>query len=143
MLVAGLALGAAGFASTETAKDPIKTRHDLMEGIGEAMGGLAAIAKQEAPFDAAVVADKAGTIASNLERAAKLFPEGSDKGEFPTRAKAEVWSKREGFEQGMKNAHAAALALKAVTEEAAFMPALGKLGGACRGCHDTYRTPEE
>jgi len=135
-------MGFAPIAATETSEDPIKARHEAMEEVGGAMQGLAAIAKKEAPFDAAVVAEKAGTIAGLLEVAAELFPEGTEKGDFPTRAKPEVWSQRAGFDEGMKNAHAAAVALQALTEEAAFMPALGKLGSACKGCHETYRAPE-
>lgn len=145
-----VAVGVAGFAgvtgvavAAETETDPIKARHLAMEEIGGSMQGLAAIAKGEQPFDAAVVAEKAGTIADRLEKAAKLFPEGSDKGDFPSRAKPEVWTMREGFDKGMKEAHAAALALSKVSDKQAFMPALGALGGSCRGCHETYRLPED
>ena len=138
--VAGLAVGATPVASTED--DPVQVRHDTMEGIKDAMMGVAAMAKKEKPFDAAVVAKNAGVMADGLEAAAKLFPEGSEEGEIPSRAKAEVWSQRAGFDEAMKNAHAAALALGAVKDEAALMPALGTLGGTCKACHETYRTPE-
>ena len=37
----------------------------------------------------------------------------------------------------------AAEALKAVTEEAAFRPALGKLGNSCKSCHQDYRRPKQ
>ena len=140
--VAGLTVGATPIASTEAAEDPVKARHDTMEGVKDAMMGIAAMAKKEKPFDAAVVAKNAGAMADGLAAAAKLFPEGSEKGEIPSRAKPEVWSQRAGFDEAMKNAHAAALALAAVKDEAALMPALGAVGGTCKACHETYRTPE-
>jgi cytochrome c556 len=30
-----------------------------------------------------------------------------------------------------------------VTEEKDFLPALGRLGNACKSCHQTYRRPKE
>jgi cytochrome c556 len=144
ILVGGLALGAGSLgAAEEPAKDPVKARHDLMEGVQDGLMAVAAIAKGEAAFDAAVVSENAGKIADNLTAASKLFPEGSEKGTIPSRAKAEVWSQRAGFDAGMKAAIAAATALKAVTDEAALKPALGALGASCKECHETYRTPEE
>jgi cytochrome c556 len=102
----------------------------------------AAIAKGEAPFDASVVEKNAGTIAENLKTAATLFPEGSDKGDAETWAKEEIWSNFADFELKMQTARAQAEALQAVTEEAAYAPALGKLGNSCKSCHQDYRRPK-
>lgn len=140
---ATLALGAASWAISDPAgTDAIKARQEKMEGIGDAMGGLAAIAKGEAPFDAAVVSKNAGTIAGNLDAAATLFPAGSDSGDVETWAKAEIWSDRDMFESTLASAQKAATALQSVTEEAAFRPALGKLGQECKACHEMYRRPK-
>jgi cytochrome c556 len=43
----------------------------------------------------------------------------------------------------MKDAQAAAVALQAVKDEAAFAPALGALGARCKSCHDKFRLPEK
>jgi cytochrome c556 len=142
--VSGLAIGAASVAvSSPEGTAAITARHDAMEAIGDAMGSLAAIAKGEAPFDAAVVDKSAGTIAENLQKAATLFPEGSEKGDVETWAKAEIWSNYPDFELMMETARVDAEALQSVTEEAAFRPALGKLGSSCKNCHEMYRRPKQ
>ena len=138
-LVVALAVGGATVAVV--AADAFQDRHMAMEAVGDAMKSLAAIAKKEAPFDAAVVKTSATTIAENLEKASSLFPAGSGGGE--SRAKPEIWTDAAGFEAGMKDAHAAAVALQSVSDEAAYRPALGALGGSCKSCHDKYRLPKQ
>jgi cytochrome c556 len=138
-LVAAMSLGA--MAATVLAADAIHDRQQAMEAVGDSMKSLAAIARGKAPFDAEVVKTSATTIADNLKKAAELFPEGSE-GE-KSKAKPEVWSDAAGFEKIMKEAHAAAVALQSVSEEAAFGPALGTLGSNCKSCHDKYRQPEQ
>ena len=141
-LVAAMALGLVSAAAPGTGPGPVKARQSAMEAVGDAMKALAAIAKNEAPFDAGVVKKNAGTIADRLKAAAALFPAGSDKGEVETWAKPEIWSDRSGFESSLKTAQTAATALEAVTQEAAFRPALGELGTSCKACHEMYRRPK-
>ena len=123
------------------AENPAHQRHEAMETVQESFKPLRAIAVKEAPFDAAVVKKNATTILEKLKEAHGLFPEGSGGGD--SRAKPEIWSDRAGFDQAMKDAQAAATAMAAVTEEAAFVPAMKSLGGACKGCHDKYRLPKQ
>jgi cytochrome c556 len=130
-----------GAAAIVIAADAYQDRHMAMETVGDAMKSLGAIAKKQAPFDAAVVKSNATTIADNLKTAATLFPAGSGGGE--SRAKPEVWTDAAGFEKGMKEAHAAAVALSSVSDEAAYGPALGALGSTCKSCHDKYRIPKQ
>jgi cytochrome c556 len=115
-LVAALAV--AGAAVAASSMDVIKERQQAMKEVGGAMQNLAAIAKKETPFEAEVVEKNAGIIAEALKRSADLFPEGSHKGDLETWAKAEI------------------------CDETAFPPALGKLGNACKACHQTYRRPK-
>ena len=129
--------------ATATGTTAIKERHEAMEDIGQAMKALAAIAKKEAPFDAEVVKASAETIANLLEKAADLFPDGSDKGDVETWAKAEIWTDRENFNKDLQSAHAAAVEMQSVTDEAAFGAALGALGNGCKTCHDKYRRPKQ
>lgn len=140
-LVVALAAGTASMADSST--DAIKDRQQGMKDVGGAMQNLAAIAKKEAPFDAEVVKKNAGTITEALKKATGLFPEDSDKGDVETWAQPEIWSDRADFENKLETAEAEAVALQSVTVESAFPPALGKLGNACKACHQTYRRPKE
>jgi cytochrome c556 len=139
--VASLVLSASllGASLAVVAADAFQDRHMAMEEINDAMKALGAIAKKEAPFDAVVVKASATTIAENLKKAQSLFPAGSEGGE--SLAKPEIWTDAAGFEKTMKDAHAAAVALQSVSDEAAFRPALGALGGSCKACHDKFRLP--
>ncbi len=125
----------------ENLTGPAKERHEAMEQVNDAMKVLGAMAKGQRKFDPAVVRAEAGTIEERLEKAATLFPPGSDQGE--THARPEIWSDRAGFDKGMKDGQQAAHALQSVTEEAAFRPALGALGKSCKECHDKYRMADE
>jgi cytochrome c556 len=138
LVVAGLVLGASLAA---VAADAYHERHMAMEAVNEAMKPLAAIAKKQAPFDAAAVKANATTIAENLKKAHGHFTEGSGGGE--SRAKPEIWTDRANFDKQMKDGQAAAVALSSVTDEAAFGPALRTLGSSCKSCHDTFRLPEK
>jgi cytochrome c556 len=140
-LVTALAAGTASMAGSNT--DAIKDRQQAMKDVGGAMQNLGAIAKKEAPFEAGVVKRNAGVIADALKKAAVLFPEGSDKGDVETWSMPEIWSSGADFDQKFENAEAEAVALQSVSVESAFLPALGKLGNACKACHQTYRRPKE
>jgi cytochrome c556 len=137
VLVAAIAIGAA------SATGVIRDRQQAMKDVGGAMQNLAAIAKKEAPFDAAVVNENAGTIAEALKKSASLFPEGSREGDVETWANPEIWSNPLDFEKKLEAAEAAAIALQSVDVETAFAPALGKLGNTCKNCHQTYRRPKD
>lgn len=133
-----VAISAAAMTGTEA----IKERQEAMEGIGNGMKSLGAIVKKETPFDAKVVQTNAMMIADHLGEAAKLFPEGSDKGEVKTWAKPEIWTDRELFDKLLEKAQRAAVELGSVEDAEAFPAALGNLGNGCKSCHDTFRLPK-
>ena len=143
VIVALAALTGVGIASGLTAEGTkaIEARHEAMESIGDAMKALGAIARGKTAFDADVVREQATTIAEELKKASTLFPPGSDKGDAETFAKPEVWTDAEGFAEAMKSGETAAAALRAVTKETDFRPALGELGGTCKSCHQRFRLP--
>jgi cytochrome c556 len=145
VVVAGLTLGVVSAPAVPGASgtDTIKARQQAMENVGDAMKALAAIAKGEAPFDASIVAKNAGTIADRLEKVATLFPEGSQEGDVETWAKPEIWADHADFDKTREAARAAAVDLQSVSDEAAYRPALGRLGGNCKTCHDKYRRPKK
>lgn len=140
LAVLTFALGAAALVAAQ-ATNHQQARHEAMEQVGDAMKALGGMARGQAPFDAAVVKKSATTIAEKLAEAEKHFPPGSDTGQ--TRAKAEIWTSRADFDRIMGESKKAATALAAVTDEAAYKPALGALGQNCKSCHDMYRAPEK
>jgi cytochrome c556 len=141
VLVSCVAVAVLGSSVARPAADPAHERHEAMEAVGGAMKALSAIAKKEAPFDAAVVKKNAATIADNLKAASTLFVAGTGGGS--SRAKPEIWTDGAAFAKGMKDAQADAVALQSVTDEAAFGPALVSLGTNCKSCHDKYRLPKK
>ncbi len=141
LVASALAAAPLSFAA-QTATEAIQARQKAMKGIDGAMESLVAIAKKQAPFDAAVVKKAGETIASHLTEAQGLFPAGSEKGDVQTWAKPTIWSDGAGFAAALKSSHEAATALAGVKEEAAFLPALKALGGSCKHCHETYRLPK-
>jgi cytochrome c556 len=69
-----------------------------------------------------------------------LFPPGTDFGE--TKAKPEVWSKRQEFEKSASKAKEAIAAFSAAAEKGdrkETFAAFKEVGGACKGCHDDFR----
>lgn len=139
-VVATMVLGAVGVGTSRA--DVIKERQETMDSIQDAIRNLAAIAKKEAPFDAGVVQKNAASIENHFREVSRLFPEGSGEGDVETWAKPEIWSDYADFVLKLETAKVQAEALKAVTEESAFRPALGKLGNACKSCHTNFRRPK-
>jgi cytochrome c556 len=124
--------------------DAIADRQETMKAVGGAMKALAAMAKGEAAFDGAAVKTNADTIATKLEAAKALFPDGSDKGEKETWAKAEIWQDKDTFLQILDDGIAAANVVAGAGELDALRPALGELGSkGCKACHEKFRRPKE
>ena len=138
---AGLSIVVAGAWGAAFASDAAHQRHEAMETVQESFKPLRAIAVKETPFDAAVVKKSATAILEKLKEAHGLFPEGSGGGD--SRAKAEIWSDRAGFDKAMKDAQAAASAMAGVTAEADYVAAMKALGASCKACHDKYRLPKQ
>jgi len=69
------------------------------------------------------------------------FAPGSDKGK--TRAKPAIWENPEDFAQKLANfrSEAAALSIAAKSgDKAAAIEQFKKTGGACKACHDNYKS---
>ncbi len=148
--VAGAALIAgAAFAASHGANPAIGARKAQMALQGFNVGQLASMAKGETPYDAAVAA----TLAEDMVALSGMlsgpalslyFPEGTAAGEAPdTRAKAEIWSDRAGFQAEADKFRDATVALAAAasTDLASLQAALGPVGASCGSCHQGYRVP--
>jgi cytochrome c556 len=82
----------------------------------------------------------ADSIVDAFKHMGNAYPEGSDKGE--TKAKANIWTEREKFQDAGKKAFGAALALAEATkagDQAKSVDAFKALGGACKACHEDFR----
>lgn len=130
-------------AAAMTATESITLRIKEMNGVRDGMMTVAAIAKNEQPFDAEVVRINAEKMAGHLAKTEKLFSEGSGEGDVQTWAKPEIWSDRAHFDELMQTTHQAMVELQSVTEAEALRPALGKVGYGCKSCHDLYRLPKD
>ncbi len=140
-MVAVITLGgvAAGMAAMD---DVIKQRRELMKHNKEMFVPLVKMVKGAQPFDAATVKKNAEAIAADLEKASKLFPEGSDQGD--TRAKPEIWLLQDEFQQLFKTAIEKAKALAQVQKPEELAPAVMALGGkGCKACHEKFRAPKK
>ena len=140
-LVATAVLVSLAVAST-TGTKAIKERHEAMERVKDSMMPFVSMAKKQKPFDAAAVQASAKAMEGDLKAAADMFPEGSDKGDAETWAKAEIWSDHEDFKKMFQSSIEAAAGMKSVEAEADLMPALGALGNTCKSCHDKFRRPK-
>jgi cytochrome c556 len=125
--------------------DKIKARQTEMKGNGKAIGELAKIYKEEAPFDAAVVKAQLDAISKGYEEGVKAgaWDPDSAKGTIETWAKPEIWTDTEGFKKVGEAFGKAMGPVGAATDLASFKPAFEQLGAGCKGCHDKFRRPKE
>ena len=140
-IAVGLTLGgiAAGMAAMD---EVIKQRREAMKQTRDMFVPLVKMVKGAQPFDAATVKKNAEAIASHLEKARKLFPEGSDAGD--TRAKPEIWLLEDEFQAIFDSAIAKARALAKVDAPDKLAPAVMALGGkGCKACHEKFRLPKK
>lgn len=146
-LALGLAGALAGGAVAQSAVEgAIKARKAQMTLFAFNLGPLGAMAKGEAPYDAAAASAAAGNLAKLASmNLAAYFPEGSARGQVEgTRALPAIWEN--GADVMAKvaalNEATAALSAAAGTDLASLQAALGPVGQACGACHQAYRAPE-
>ncbi len=125
----------AGFAQDlEQAK---RVRQSMFQVAAWEMGTLAGMAKGEVPFDAAK-AEKAATVmnamASSLH---EVFLPGSY---ADSKVKSEINTNQAKFQEDLANfvTESSAMIAAASTEDG-LKAQIGKLGGTCKSCHDTFK----
>jgi cytochrome c556 len=137
-----LALSALAFATSAVQADAIADRKALMKERGQIVGGLSKMAKGETPFDAEAVKTQLAALNANAAKfdIAVLFPAGSETGGETTAAPA-IWSDPAGFQAAADKLNAAVKAAVDAppADVAALGAALGPIGQACGGCHETFR----
>lgn len=124
----------------------IKARQGVMHYYAINLGTLGAMAKGEAPYDAAAAKVAADALAAgaNLDTS-MLWPKGSDKDAHPgTAALPALWA--EGADLGGKITHlreaAAAMQTAAPAGLEQLQGAMKGIGEACSACHKEFRAQE-
>jgi cytochrome c556 len=118
------------------AEDAVKYRQSAMFIMNANMGRLAAMARGDRPFDAAVAQNSARAI----EAVSKLPWDGFQKGADSKRAKPEIWASAADFKgyQDRLMAEAAKLPGAAASLDS-LKQQVGATGGVCKNCHDKFR----
>jgi cytochrome c556 len=122
-----------------------KKRHDHYHQLGDAFKAVRDGVKASSPDWAAI--EKAATDVNHASvDQAQWFPKGTGPEAGKTRALPEVWSKPDDFAAAAKMFEEKSAALLAATRTKdvdAVNKAFRDTGGACKNCHDTFRSPEE
>ena len=137
-LVVSVAVAVSGTASAEPS-DVVKYRQSVMKANGGHMAAAGAIVQGKVAHKDRLP-DHARALESLNKNIAALFPKGSDK---ETDAREEVWLKWAEFEKRAKDAQDKAGAFaKAVgaNDMQAAAARYKELGGACKACHQDYRS---
>ncbi|WP_121631539.1 c-type cytochrome [Tropicibacter alexandrii] len=143
-LAALAVLGSAAFA--QDMPKEVKARQGQFQILALNLGVLGGIAKGAIEYDEATATAAADSIVGvSMVHQATLFTEGTDSMSIDgTRAMPAIWENMDDFASkwGDLGTAAAEMQTAAATGKEAIGPALGKIGGACKACHDTYRAPE-
>ena len=137
-----LAVAAVALAVTAVAaqSDPIAARKALMKKNGDEAKVGAAMAKGEAPFDAAKAQAIFATFADSAAKAPALFPDNSKTG-GETAALPAIWENKADFDAKLTKFGAAAKEAQGKVKDLdAFKATWGPLlKDNCGGCHEKYR----
>ncbi len=130
-------------APTPSDEGTLKYRQKLMSGVGADMGAIGDILKYGLPLQSHIVAH-AQMLSQRSDLVAAAFEFNVSEG--PTDAKPEIWAKPDEFRQktqDMKTEADKLAEIAASGDTAAIGRQVKALGGACGGCHDSFRKPKE
>jgi cytochrome c556 len=119
-------------------------RHEAMEGLGKAMKNLHRELEAGKP-DINVVRAQTATMAATAAKIPGMFPAGTGPDVGKTRAKPEIWTKKDLFIQKSKEYLAAAQAINAAARAGDLNKVMAlheNVDKACKACHDPFRAPE-
>ena len=144
ILVSG-AVVVATCAIAATPADTIAARQANYKQIGKAMKGIGDELKKPDP-SVPVIHAGAKTIVGLAPHVLKWFPKGSGpESGVKTGALPAVWEKWPEFKLAAVKMLTASKALDAAAvtgDLAKIKPAVGALGGTCKGCHETFRAKD-
>jgi cytochrome c556 len=127
--------------------DAVEMRHGLMLQMATDLGKVGAMAKEQAPYDAAVASKAAANIAAIASVISMdQFPAGSEYQKAgDSFALPALWENQDDFLKKVADLNTAAAAFQtaAGTDLASLQAGMEGIGGACAACHKAYRQPEE
>jgi cytochrome c556 len=143
-LAAGvLALGLSTAAKAD-GQAAVEAREACMKANGKAIGLMVKMVKGETAYDKGAIDGALAEEAKACEGWATFWPEDSKPGMVKkTRAAEAIWTDPKGFEAAGMAFIKARGDIANAADEAAFKAAFPAFGGACKGCHDKFRTAEE
>jgi len=122
-----------------------KARHEHYEELGKAFKAVRDQMNAGNP-DFAALEKNAEVVNEASVDQQQWFPKGTGPEAGKTRALPEIWSKPADFEAAQKMLSDRAPKLLAAAKSKdidAVKAAFKETGGACKNCHDTFRSPEE
>ena len=120
-------------------QNPIIARQEIMKKSNDDLKTLSAMAKGEAPFDAAKTSAMYAEMEDSYKKVQGLFPDNSKTGE-KTRASPKIWENRADFDTKMAAFIKVAGEAKAkAANETAFKEIHPAVVKACDNCHADYR----
>jgi cytochrome c556 len=138
----GMAMVAVTTVTGAQAKRIMRERHEGMETIGKNFKAIHRELDAGSP-DLAVIRSSARTIADLAKKASGWFPHGTGPDIGKTGAKPEIWQDPKDFAAKFAALQKAAPAFAAAAsgnDLTSIKAHYSDLGGACKGCHDKYRS---
>lgn len=126
----------------EQAEKVTEIRQAVLEVVGWNVGPMAAMAKENIPYDAAEFTKRADRIAYMLDMLPDAFAPDTRDAVVDTEALDVIWEELEDFNRLAAEARDKARAAEAVAQEGGFNEAQAaflELGQACKACHDRFR----
>lgn len=147
-LILALPVAAVGIAAIATAavkpETAIAYRQAGYTMLGWNFGPMAQMVRGKTPWDAAEFARRAERVATIAPQLLEGFPEGSDTG-ATTDAKPEIWKNMDDFKAKMDALVKESKLLADIAksgDEAKTKEQFKQTAGACKACHDKYRSED-
>jgi len=147
VIAATAATTAATGAFAQSASDVAKARRAFYTLVNFEMATLGGMAQGKVDYDADLASQSAGDLMSLASlHTADYFAPGSSNEDIPgeTRAKSDIWDDMEGLQEKGMAFYQAVADLNEVAGNGleALQPAMGKVGGTCKACHDDFRAKD-
>lgn len=117
-------------------------RQALYKLVYSNMAPLGGMAKGKIPFDQDVIATNAMRIEQLADMMSDYLKTDTSSFDVDTEARDEIWQNWSDVESKIEQLKSASANLASVAssgDESQYRAAIGKVGGACKACHDDYK----